>query len=96
MAAKQQHLVVLVLGGPAAGLSGWGLCNGSLLVNLLTLMAMHGVVNIFLGKIGKIIPKLLVNGQIRPRTFPQAKLVSNCWFWLQLRPSLRLDVDSIS
>ena len=45
--AKQQHAVVLVLGGPAAGLSGWGLCNGSLLVNLLTLMAMHGVVNIF-------------------------------------------------
>ena len=58
MAAKQQHAVVLVLGGLAAGLSGRGLCNGSLLVNLLTLMAMHGVVNIFLGKIGKIIPKL--------------------------------------
>ena len=47
MAAKQQHAVVLVLGGLAAGLSGRGLCNGSLLVNLLTLMAMHGVVNIF-------------------------------------------------
>ena len=51
---------------------------------------------ILIVKIGKGIPELLAKSQLRPCTFPQAKLVLNYQFWSLLRPLARFAVHAVS